>query len=565
MRVSAVGRAALEWTNSRVFAAPSTTSDVSVEDRLRATRARLLDLRSALMSFRTEASGRLGSSRTVVASAASVTSSTAVPLDLSGTPTTLRSIEEVNASPFSFTPFGPSVVGGRTTSLVTIDGEYDGDQGTDTITFKFKDVDGNTDVVGAEAFKVEVRDSSNFKFDEIVVGSTDPPGTIYTLNNGLTVSFSAGEVGKNETFTVDVTTAIGAAVDPTKPLDGTRLADASLQHGLTVADGSFELNGVTIEVDASSSLLDILDAITTSGAGVTATFDAASEQVVLTQNQDGPQHTITIANDTSGAVAALKLEGAVAQLGEPPETQQALAEVGAFSSISSGTITVNGTEIAIDVGTDSLDDVLERITAAGAGVTAAFDPGSRKVTIASLSSTGSVDLDSGTTAFFAAVNITDGAYDPKEEVTITPGGMGRARSARSADLLIEARDLLAVLWAPPESGAELSALERMRDRIRDVIRDAFDMNGDVVRTRWGLSFDLGSESASPLRLDAQGARRLAAVLRKPHDDGARDLLLGTGRDGDTGLVGGLLTAIDTTVELIESRLGSIGQVFDLAL
>ena len=62
------------------------------------------------------------------------------------TQASLRSTEEINAVPTSYTPFRTGF-SGASTALATIGGVYDGDQGTDTLTFQVKKKAGN----GAQA------------------------------------------------------------------------------------------------------------------------------------------------------------------------------------------------------------------------------------------------------------------------------------------------------------------------------------------------------------------------------------------------------------------------------
>ena len=82
-----------------------------------------------------------------------------------------------------------------------------------------------------------------------------------------------------------------------------------------VVAGSFQVNGVTVNVLANDTLRSVLAKITTSSAGVTARFDAATERVTLTAKSPG-QTPITVGADTSGFLSAVKLDGtaAVAQV-----------------------------------------------------------------------------------------------------------------------------------------------------------------------------------------------------------------------------------------------------------
>ena len=215
------------------------------------------------------------------------------------------------------------------------------------------------------------------------------------------------------------------AVNPDNPFNGTGSADPNLQSGLEVTSGSFEINGTTIDVAADDTINSVLDKINGSDAGVTATFDAASETVLLTQNTPGSTPDIVLANDTSGFVAAVKLEGAVAIPGEDGTVTEdpatPMAEVESFSAVQGGSISVNGVAIDIDVSTDSLNDILDRITASEAGVTASYDSNSKRVSLTSNDSESQLILDSGSTDFFSAVGISDGTYEATESAIETQG------------------------------------------------------------------------------------------------------------------------------------------------
>jgi hypothetical protein len=335
-------------------------------------------------------------------------------LDLSssttGTPTTLESAEEVNASTTAYSTDPPEWTG-TSTAQPTIGGEYDGSSGTDTLTFKVKK--GGT--LGGDLIQINVYDSNNNQIDSLNFKKQDSVNTPYTLSNGLTVTFGEGTFVKNDSFTVEVYDNVPQAVNPDNPFNGTGSADPNLQDGLEVTSGSFEINGTTIDVAADDTINSVLDKINQSDAGVTATYDAASETVLLTQNTPGSTQDIVLANDTSGFVAAVKLEGSVAVPGEDGTVTEdpatPLAEVESLSAVQSGSISVNGVSIDIDVNTDSLNDILDRITASEAGVTASYNSDAKRVSLISNDSESQLVLDSGSTNFFPTVSISDGTYD----------------------------------------------------------------------------------------------------------------------------------------------------------
>jgi hypothetical protein len=363
------------------------------------------------------------------ASPAGVNSASSLDLSSSttGTPTTLESTEEVNASTTAYSTDPPDWTG-ASTAQPTIGGEYDGSSGTDTLTFKVKK--GGT--LGGDLIQINVYDSNNNQIDSLNFKKQDSVDTPYTLSNGLTVTFGEGTFVKNDSFTVEVYDNVPQAVNPDNPFNGTDSADPNLQSGLAVTSGSFEINGTTIDVAADDTINSVLDKINQSDAGVTATFDAASETVLLTQNTPGSTQNIVLANDTSGFVAAVKLDGAVAVPGEDGEVSEdpntPLAEVESLSTVQSGSISVNGVSINIDVNTDSLNDILDRITAAEAGVTASYDSNTKRVSLTSNDPESQLTLDSGSTDFFSTVGISDGTYEA------TSGSVETVEGVKTADV-----------------------------------------------------------------------------------------------------------------------------------
>jgi hypothetical protein len=367
---------------------------------------------------------------------ASATSDVSLDLSSSGTatPTTLESTEEVNASTTGYSTDSPEWTK-TSTAQPTIGGEYDGSSGSDTLTFKVKK--GGT--AGSDLIQIEVYDSNNNQIDSLNFKKQDGIDTPQTLSNGLTVSFSEGDFVKNDSFTLEVYDNVENTVNPDNPFNGTGADDPNLQSGLEVTSGSFEINGTTINVAADDTINSVIDKINQSDAGVTASFDAAGETVLLTQNTTGSTPDIVLANDTSGFVAAVKLDGAVAVPGEDGTATEdpatPMAEVDAFSTVQSGSISVNDVSIDIDVNTDSLNDVLDRITASAADVTASYDSSTKKVTLSANDAESQLIVDSGSTNFFQAVEISDGTYEPvNETVDVQTGGVD---AVKSSDLTVE--------------------------------------------------------------------------------------------------------------------------------
>lgn len=130
---------------------------------------------------------------------------------------TLTSTEEVNASPTSFATREP-VFTATSTSGILIGGTYDGSSGDDTLPVSV--IRGGTVGSGGNpSIKLRVRDSvgliANLDIDQAAAEYTP-----VDIGNGMTVSFSNGDVVKDDEFTVGVSTTTPSAVDPDMAFNG---------------------------------------------------------------------------------------------------------------------------------------------------------------------------------------------------------------------------------------------------------------------------------------------------------------------------------------------------------
>ncbi len=556
-------------------------------DQMDDTTRNVLRLRKALEAVKQLVPEAAGTTEIEVSVPASATSASNLDLSSSvpGTPTTLESTEEVNASTTAHSTDPPAWTG-SSTSQPTVSGEYDGSNGTDTL--RFEVTKGGT--LGSNNIQIKVYDSNNTQLDVISVHKNDSAGEQYTLNNGLVVSFSDGDMAKNDTFTLEVYDNAENAVDPSKSFNGTGSDDPNLQPGLDVTSGSFQINGTTIDVQADDSINSVLDTINSSGAGVTATFDAASETVLLTQNTPGSTQDIVLSNDTSGFIAAVKLEGATAIPGEDgvvtEDPSKPLAEVGLFAGVQSGSISVNGTSIDIDVNADSLNDILDRITASPADVTASFDSASQRVSLNSNDSESQLILDSGSTNFFSAVEISDGTYEAyNDTIEVQTGGLD---VVNASDLAVEyaethnpepAATVLADqdAAAAPVTPADTKMLGRLvdiiadsmnalfddsaitsspgagtaalRDEVRSAVTSWFDSEGPQFNTDFGIGFDFEKTEEGIFKFSQADRSRFEAALASPQSAAAvHRALFGTESGGLFNQLHSTLTAAATGSE-----------------
>lgn len=145
--------------------------------------------------------------------------------------------------------------------------------------------------------------------DKISFNSTAGPITLGASND--TANFlSALRLANNGTAAVTSSSALG-----TLPLTAP-LASAGLRTAVTAGPGAFTLNGVEITYNTSTdSLKAVMARINASSAGVTATYDASVDRVVLTNKNTGDTG-IFFSEAPGGLLSALGLNAASVERGD---------------------------------------------------------------------------------------------------------------------------------------------------------------------------------------------------------------------------------------------------------
>jgi hypothetical protein len=261
-----------------------------------------------------------------------------------------------------------------------------------------------------------------------------------------------------------------------------------------------------------------------------------------------------------------------------------LAEVENFSSVQSGNISVNGVSITINVNTDSLTDVLDRITASAAGVTASFDSATQRVSLVSDSPDNQLILDSGTTNFFPALEIADDTYNSENDQLQASG----VSVAEISNLLVEsaiagssdrgdqefrakevdvadAEMLGALVNVIADSMNALfddaafrsspsTMLEGFRNEIRSAVSATFDSEGPQFDTDVGIHFDFQDTSEGVFNFSQADQRRLATALTTPEGQASvRNMFFGSESNGLLNRLHAVLTA---AVSALENQVGS---------
>ena len=441
-----------------------------------------------------------------------------------GTATTLASTAELHApTASSYSTANPAWLG-TSTAAVTISGTYAG-LVDDTLTVTVDDHGGP----GEDELQLLVTDGNGDPVESLAIGA-DPGPWSFTLANGLQVDVDAGTLDVGDQFTLGVVAASDTDVDPTKLLGDTGVDAPGFEDGTVVTDGSLLLNGTEITVATTDTLNDVLARINDAGIGVSAAYDASTDRVTFTNDANGPAD-IELSGDTSGLLAALKLDGAASLLGTADDLTAPLRDVSAFAALTSGWVSIGGTNVSIDPSVDSLQAVLARITTT-TSATATYDPMTHRVSVRA-DGGGTPTFGADQTGFLTALGL-------RGSTLVTGYRYGRL-SVGAVEQVSDALDQVQRRLAELRSGSASSSARAAVSAHGQILADLADRDREAL-TRLSM-FDASAVTDSSVRdkrlIDLrEAADGYASVLRGSRsitDDGYLDRVRDIFHDAERAL------------------------------
>ncbi len=256
-----------------------------------------------------------------------------------------------------------------------------------------------------------------------------------------TYSFNITQLATNATL--NGTSGVGGALGTA----ATTLADAGFSTAVTT--GNFTINGKAVTISSTSQTLqDVFDAIktaTTDSAGnyVEASYDSDTDKITLTAKMsDGSDSSTPIVigakTDTSNFLTLAKLSyngsgqvtsssslGAVNVASNLDQANFATAITGG----ATGQFKVNGVAINYDASSDSVADVISRINASDAGVTASYDSVNNRFRLTN-NETGDngIAMEDVSGNFLAATGLLSGTLNRGQNLQYTINGGGQISS-----------------------------------------------------------------------------------------------------------------------------------------
>lgn len=262
---------------------------------------------------------------------------------------------------------------------------------------------------------------------------------------------SADETAANGTYDISVTqvatsSSLRSGTGAITQMAAIPAATASIASvtGMDVTNKTFTINGKTITLTGSEAIDDgtagsVIGKINASGAGVTATYDAATGKFNLTSAS-----TIVLGTgaDTSNFLRQAQLfnngtSTVQSSIGiARTNATVSLSAAGLATTPTTGNFYVNGTAITYSSG-DTLNDILTKITNSSAGVVATYDSYTDRITLTS-SKRGAqgISVTDGTSNLGSALRLTstDSTFSIGKSTKFTVGNDPTVRQSEDETL-----------------------------------------------------------------------------------------------------------------------------------
>ena len=172
----------------------------------------------------------------------------------------------------------------------------------------------------------------------------------------------------------------------------------ALGGGAGITAGSFKVGSATLsitqdEIDNGITLSQILARINSSNQGITMNYEGGTDRFMATASTYG-QNTEIKFGDYAGHAGQSNVLQVLGLTNAPTRVQTSagsdagkidadseLIQAGFSLKPTSGTFSINGIAIEVDVTDDTLNDIIDKINSSAAGVTAVLDPNSSRISL----------------------------------------------------------------------------------------------------------------------------------------------------------------------------------------
>ena len=263
---------------------------------------------------------------------------------------------------------------------------------------------------------------------ETITGEAAPNGAIGTFSINVTQMASSS--------TLAGTSNVASALNGSADVSGLILSDAAFPTSITA--GTITVNGAQVSISTSDSLQDVFDNINTAtGGAVTGSYDSGTDlislssasEIVLGSATDSSNflESARLFNNGTGSLSSSSSLGSVKQ--SSPLDSGNFATAISDGGGGAGEFLINGVSISFSTSDDSLENVISRINASEAGVSASYDSVNDRVTLTN-KETGDlgVGVSDVTGNFLAAVGLDSGTLTRGDNLLYSVNGGGSQAS-----------------------------------------------------------------------------------------------------------------------------------------
>ena len=287
------------------------------------------------------------------------------------------------------------------------------------------------------------------------------------INNG-TGGIEIHKGSSDFTNILGYTTGGEQLIDSTLGKEATIVSDVSISFNKRFTEGTFYivLNGdissnVAITISATDSILDIIDSINQSGAGVTASLNS-SNKLVITRNADMGAGNITIKKGTSNFTTQLGFtkdsdidmnnyvtgtSSSMTSLNTVENAQTTGYKSGNFYIQMYDANGALGQKIEVLIGTtgangtaDSVATIVNTINSLDAGIKASIIGGKLILTRSETLAAGTFTVTKGTSDFTSVIGLTDGGQSCSV-LDLGSGSTSSSLTSTTLDKLIASEDI----------------------------------------------------------------------------------------------------------------------------
>jgi len=232
------------------------------------------------------------------------------------------------------------------------------------------------------------------------------------------------------------TSDVAASLSGSDDVSGLTLADASLASAVTA--GNFTVNGRQVTIATSDTLQQVFDKVSTATGGqVTGAYNATTDKITLSSAAEivlgsatDTSNFLTVARLSNNGLDSISSTSALGTLKLNSKLSTAPLSVGINDGGAGlGAFKINGVQIDYNATTDSISDVIKRITDSGAGVTASYDSINDRFRIAN-KTTGDlgIALEDVTGNFLASTGLSASTIERGKDLLYTVNGGGQLAS-----------------------------------------------------------------------------------------------------------------------------------------